>query len=50
MLGLLRRFFQKKTLNSYIKSLFESDSVWLSYRKFRKDNTKIINIKNFISF
>ena len=50
MLGLLRRFIQKKKLQSYIKSLFESDSVWLSYRKFRKDDTKVINIKNFISF
>lgn len=50
MLGLLRRFIQKKTIQTYIKSLFESDSVWLSYRKFRKDDTKLINMKNFISF
>ena len=50
MLGLLRRFIQKKLTKSYIKSLFETDSVWLSYRKFRKDDSKIINMPNFISF
>ena len=42
-------FFPDSAKNKY-KDLFEKESVWSSYRKVKKYDSRVIQLKNFISF